>query len=104
MNKYFEAGKIQEFGQPTVKFLAEKLHITPHYLSDMLKEHTGQTAQQHIHNALIEQIKALLTMTNMSISEIAYQLGFDYPQSLNKLFKKKTAVSPTSFRKSFNPN
>ena len=102
--RYWEDDKMLLLGQPTVKYLADELHVSAHYLSDMLRELTGQSAQQHIHNELIERIKILLTTTNLSVSEIAYQLGFEYPQSLNKLFKKKTAVSPTDFRKSFNPN
>ncbi len=68
----------------------------------MLRSITGQTTQQHIHNKLIEKAKELLTTTNLSVSEIAYYLGFEYPQSFNKLFKKKTDISPLEFRQSFN--
>jgi AraC family transcriptional activator of pobA len=78
------------------------LHITPHYLSDVLRSLTGQNAQQHIHEKLVEQAKEYLSTTSLSVAEIAYQLGFDYPQSFNKLFKKKTNVSPLAFRRSFN--
>lgn len=104
LDEYWESDKITSLGQPTVKYLAQELHVSAHYLSDMLRELTCQSAQQHIHNALIERVKILLTNTNLSISEIAYQMGFEYPQSLNKLFKKKTALSPTGFRNSFNTN
>lgn len=89
-------------GLPTVQFISEQLNVSPNYLSDMLRSITGQTTQQHIHNRLIEKAKELLTTTNLSVSEIAYQLGFEFPQSFNKLFKKKTEVSPLEFRQSFN--
>lgn len=87
---------------PTVNYLAKELNITPAYLSDLLKNFTGQTAQQHIHEKLIEKSKELLSTTNLSVSEIAYQLGFEYSQSFNKLFKNKTNFSPLEFRQSFN--
>lgn len=88
--------------KPTVQYFAEKLSVSPHYLNDMLKNSTGQTTQQHIHNKLIEKAKELLSTTTLSVSEIAYQLGFEYPQSFNKLFKNKTEMSPLEFRQSFN--
>jgi AraC-like DNA-binding protein len=89
-------------GLPTVQSLAEKLHVSPSYLSDMLRELTGQNAQHHIHNFLIEEAKELLSTTKLSTSEIAYQLGFEYPQSFSRLFKQKTDFSPSGFRNSFN--
>jgi len=101
LNDYFNEN-IAETGLPTVQFVAQQLNLSPDYLSDMLRSITGQTTQQHIHNKLIDKSKELLTTTSLSISEIAYQLGFDYPQSFNKLFKKKTDVSPSEFRQSFN--
>jgi len=82
--------------------LADKLNISPQYLSDMLRQHTGQTALQHIHDKVIEKAKELLTTTDLSVSEIAYQLGFEYSQSFSKLFKSKTNFSPLEFRHSFN--
>lgn len=87
---------------PTVKGVALKLNVSADYLSDMLRTHTGQNTQQHIHNKLIEKAKIILSTTNLTIAEIAYQLGFDYPQSFNKIFKRKTNVSPLEFRQSFN--
>lgn len=87
---------------PTVQYVANELNLTPAYLSDLLKNLTGQTAQQHIHEKLIEKAKELLSTTNLSVSEIAYSLGFEFPQSFNKLFKNKTNVSPLEFRQSFN--
>ncbi|OQP64066.1 AraC family transcriptional regulator [Niastella vici] len=89
-------------GLPTVQYLAEQLNVSPHYLSDMLRTLTGQNAQQHIHEKLIEKAKELLSTTNLSVAEVAYQLGFEHPQSFNKLFKRKTDQSPLEFRQSFN--
>lgn len=91
-----------EKGLPTVLYISEKLNISPNYLSDMLRSLTGQSTQQHIHDKLIEKAKELITTTSLSVSEIAYQLGFEYPQSFSKLFKNKTSVSPLEFRQSFN--
>lgn len=89
-------------GIPTVQFLAKTLNISPSYLSDMLRSLTGQNAQQHIHNKLIEKAKEKISTTSLSISEIAYELGFEHPSSFNKLFKSKTNLSPLEFRRSFN--
>lgn len=83
---------------PTVNYLAEKVHLSPAYLSDMLKSYTGLSAQQHIHESVINKAKELLTVSELSISQIAYELGFQHPQSFNKLFKKKTALTPLKFR------
>ena len=99
LKNYFETVPTQ---LPTVQFVAEQLNVTPSYLSDLLKNLTGLTAQQHIHKKLIEKAKELLTTTNLSVSEIAYQLGFEFPQSFNKLFKKKTEITPLEFKNSFN--
>jgi len=87
---------------PTVRELAAGLNVSPSYLSDMLRSQTGQNAQQHIHSKLIEKAKELISTTSLSVSEIAFQLGFEHPQSFHKLFKKKTNLSPLEFRQSFN--
>jgi len=87
---------------PTVEKLANELHVSPAYLSDMLRSLTGQNTQQHIHEKLIEKAKGILTTTNLTVSEIAYQLGFEYPQSFSKLFKAKTHLTPLAYRQSFN--
>ncbi|RYY56057.1 MAG: AraC family transcriptional regulator [Chitinophagaceae bacterium] len=84
---------------PTVQDVAKRLNISPGYLSDMLRSITGQTAQEHIHQKLIEKAKSLLSATDLQVSEVAYQLGFDYPQSFHKLFKSKVKMSPGEFRK-----
>ncbi|HEX9958013.1 MAG TPA: helix-turn-helix transcriptional regulator, partial [Fibrella sp.] len=102
LSDYFNSDKVQEMGLPTVQYISEQLSISPTYLSDMLRSLTGQSAQQHIHNKLIEKAKEILTTTSLSVSEIAYRLGFEYPQSFSKLFKSKTSVSPLEFKHSFN--
>jgi len=102
LDEYFESDKILESGLPTVHFFAEKLNLSPNYLSDMLRSITGQSTQQHIHNKLIEKAKEALSTTNLSVSEIVYQLGFVHPQSFSKLFKSKMNVSPLEYRASFN--
>ncbi|MES2388790.1 MAG: helix-turn-helix domain-containing protein [Bacteroidota bacterium] len=89
-------------GIPTVQYLSEKLNVSPSYLSDMLRSLTGQNTQHIIHQKIIEKAKEKLSATNLSVSEVAYELGFGHPQSFNKLFKAKTNVSPLEFRRSFN--
>lgn len=102
LSAYFSSRKVQELGLPTVHYISNQLNVSPDYLSDMLRTITGQNTQQHIHNKLIEKAKEILSTTNLSVSEIAYNLGFEYPQSFNKLFKNKTDLSPLEFRTSFN--
>jgi AraC family transcriptional activator of pobA len=87
---------------PSVSFFAQKLNLSANYLSDMLRSLTGQSAQQHIQLKLIDKAKELLSSTELSVSEIAYRLGFEYPQSFSKLFKNKTAKTPSQFRATFN--
>lgn len=102
LDEYFKTERLAEKGIPTVQFVAGELHLSPNYLSDMLRVQTGQTTQQHIQNRLIEKAKELLSSTSMSVSEIAYQLGFEHSQSFHRLFKNRTSVSPLEFRQSFN--
>lgn len=87
---------------PTVSDLAFNLNLSPKYLSDCLKQLTGQTVQQHIHDKIIEKAKERLSTTDLTVSEIAYELGFEFPQSFSKLFKAKTNLSPLKFRHLFN--
>lgn len=89
-------------GVPTVQYLSDQLHISPGYLSDMLRLLIGKNAHQYIHEKLIEKAKERLIATELTISEIAYELGFEHPQSFSKLFKTKTSLSPLEFRQSFN--
>lgn len=88
-------------GLPTVGYLAEHVNLSPSYLSDMLRSLTGQNAQQHIHDKLIEKAKEKLSTTSLTVSEVAYALGFEHSQSFSKLFKTKTKLSPLEFRQSF---
>lgn len=102
LDAYFVNDSLAKSGLPTVHYIAESLHITPNYLSGLLKSLTGQSTQQHIHDKLIEKAKEKLSTTNLSISQIAFELGFEHQQSFSKLFKTKTNVSPLEFRQSFN--
>ena len=101
LDNYFTDEKVREFGLPTVKYVSDRLNISPNYLSDMLRSLTGQSTQQHIHDKLIEKAKEILTTTSFSVGETAYKLGFETPQSFSRLFKHKTNVSPLEFRNSF---
>lgn len=98
----FESDTLATKGLPTVQYISESLNVSPGYLSSLLKVLTGQSTQQHIHDKLIEKAKEKLSTTDLSVSEIAYELGFEHPQSFSKLFKTKTNVSPLEFRHSFN--
>ncbi|MBD1391611.1 helix-turn-helix domain-containing protein [Mucilaginibacter glaciei] len=102
LKDYFENDSLMEKGIPSVQHIANALNVSPNYLSGSLKTLTGQSTQQHIHNYLIEKAKQKLSTTALSVSEIAYQLGFEHPQSFSKLFKTKTELSPLEFRASFN--
>jgi AraC-like DNA-binding protein len=98
LNQYFKGSDFSEKGLPTVKDLAEQVHLSPGYLSDLLKKETGKNTQDHIHFHLIEEAKNILLSTDKSVSEIAYSLGFEYPQYFSKLFKAKTGKTPLEFR------
>ena len=100
IDAYFDNGNIT--GLPTVQYVAQSLNISPMYLSSMLKSLTGLTTQQHIHEKLIEKAKEKLSTTELTVSQIAFELGFEHSQSFSKLFKSKTNVSPLAFRSSFN--
>lgn len=102
LDDYFKNEKLILNGIPTVHSIADQLHLTANYLSDMLRIQTGQTTQQHIQKRLIEKAKEMLSTTELSVSEIAYHLGFEHPQSFHRLFKNRTSVSPLEFRASFN--
>ncbi|HAS44519.1 MAG TPA: AraC family transcriptional regulator [Microscillaceae bacterium] len=97
---YFNSEQAVEEGIPTVKYCAEQVNLSPNYLSDLLKKETGKNTQEHIHFHLIEKAKNLLLNSNVSVGEIAYQLGFEYPQYFGNLFKKKTGMSPNKYRSS----
>nr|AGU09768.1 Helix-turn-helix domain [uncultured organism] len=101
LNGYFDRDSFEK-GLLTVHHIAEAMNLSPNYLSDLLRVHTGQNTQQHIHEKLISKAKEKLSTTELSVSEIAYQLGFEHSQSFSTLFKKKTNKSPLEFRQSFN--
>ena len=101
LDEHFSNNAPMTKGIPTVQHLADQLHLSSHYLSDMLRSLTGLNAQQHIHQKLIEIAKGKLSATTLSVSEVAYQLGFEHPQSFSALFKTKTGLTPLAFRRSF---
>lgn len=98
LKAYFESEEKRNEGMPTVKDLASKVNLSSGYLSDLLKKETGLHAQDHIHYFMIEQAKNILLQTNQSVSEIAYSLGFEYPQYFSRLFKQKTGKTPLEYR------
>ena len=102
LNTYFDSGNMVEKGLPSVQFVADHLNLSPTYLSSLLKSLTGQSTQQHIHEKLIAKAKEKLSTTQLSVSEIAYELGFEHPQSFSKLFKNKVKLTPLEFRTGFN--
>lgn len=102
LTKHFQNEQSTSQGIPTVQSIADQLNISPSYLSDMLRILTGKNTQQHIHDKLIEKAKEMLSTTSLSVSEVAFALGFEHSQSFNKFFKVKTKISPLEFRRSFN--
>ena len=102
LTDYFNSDDLVTKGLPSVQYISETLNVSASYLSGLLKLLTGQSTQQHIHEKLINKAKEKLSTSNLSVSEIAYELGFEHPQSFSKLFKTKTSLSPLEFRKSFN--
>ena len=102
LTAYFNSDNLVKKGLPSVQYIAGSLNVSPGYLSGLLKMLTGQSTQQHIHDKLIDKAKEKLSTTGLSVSEIAYGLGFEHPQSFSKLFKTKTNFSPLEYRQSFN--
>jgi len=102
LNGYFDQDDLIINGLPTVQYISEKLNVSPNYLRGLLKSLTGLNTQQHIHEKLIQKAKEKLSTTDLSVGEIAYELGFEHSQSFSKLFKTKTKLSPLEFRQSFN--
>lgn len=102
LDEWFDPNGKMQHSLPSTQDIADHLKVSPRYLSDMLKSLTGQTTQQRIHSRLIEKAKDMLTTSTLSIAEIAYSLGFEHPQSFNKLFKQKNNQSPLEFRRLFN--
>ncbi len=97
MKTYFESGQLQEKGIPSLAQLADKMSVSQRYLSDSLKKETGKTTTEHLQLYLIDEAKNILLKPNKSISEVAYELGFEYPQYFSRLFKKKEGLSPSEY-------
>lgn len=98
LKSFFRSEKGRESGLPTVKYLADQVHLSASYLSDLLKKETGMNAQDLIHYYVMEEAKSILLNTDKSVGEIAYALGFEYPQYFSKLFKQKTGQTPVEYR------
>lgn len=96
--EYYQTDKVADLGIPSVSFCASELHLSPNYLSDLLKKETGKTAQEHIHLFIIERAKNNLLNSSHSIGEIGFALGFEYPQHFSNLFKSRTGLSPREYR------
>jgi AraC-like DNA-binding protein len=98
LKDYFSQQTLIETGLPAVTWFASKLNLSPSYLSDLLQKFTGKSTVEHIHLELVEKAKSLLWGTENSISEIAYELGFEHPSHFTKVFKAKTGKSPSGYR------
>ena len=104
LSEYFESGQLQEKGIPSIEQIANDLSVSQRYLSDTLKKETGKTTTEHLHLHLIDEAKNILLQPNKSISEVAYELGFEYPPYFSRLFKKKEGISPTEYREKYKLN
>jgi AraC-like DNA-binding protein len=98
LNNYFQSRQTQNFGLPSVAYCAEQLNLSANYFGDLIKKETGKSAQEYIQNKVIEIAKERIFDTNKSISEVAYELGFKYPQHFNRLFKQKVGFTPNDYR------
>ncbi|MDJ1498439.1 helix-turn-helix transcriptional regulator [Cytophagaceae bacterium DM2B3-1] len=101
LTAYFKSDDLANKGMPSIQYISEQLHISPNYLSRLLKTLTGQSTKQFVHDKLMDLAKEKLSTTDQTVNEIAYALGFEHPQSFSKLFKSKTKLSPLEFRHSF---
>jgi AraC-like DNA-binding protein len=104
LRDYFESGQLQEKGIPGIEQIADELSVSQRYLSDTLKKETGKTTTEHLQLHLINEAKNILLQPNKSISEVAYELGFEYPPYFSRLFKKKEGISPTEYREKYKMN
>lgn len=95
---YFNSDKPLNVGLPSVAFCAEELNLSPNYFGDLIRKETGKTAQEYIQAKVIDMAKERIFDVDKSISEIAYELGFKYPQHFSRLFKQKTGVTPVEYR------
>lgn len=104
LDKYFESGQLEEKGVPSIEDLAQELSVSQRYLSDTLKNQTGKTSTEHVQLYLIDEAKNILLKPNKSIAEVAYELGFEYPQYFSRLFKKMEGLSPSEYRSKYMMN
>ncbi|MEN8956721.1 MAG: helix-turn-helix transcriptional regulator [Flavobacteriales bacterium] len=104
LSQYFESGQLQENGIPSIEHIADTMSVSQRYLSDTLKKETGKTTTEHIQLYLIDEAKNILLQPNKSISEVAYELGFEYPPYFSRLFKKTEGISPSQYRAKFKLN
>lgn len=104
LENYFQSGKLQENGIPSIEQIANKMAVTQRYLSDTLKKETGKTTTEHLQLYLIDEAKNILLKPNKSIADVAYELGFEYPQYFSRLFKKKEGISPTEYIEKYKLN
>lgn len=104
LSVYFDSGQLQEKGIPSIEQIADKLMVSQRYLSDTLKKETGKTSTEHLQLYLIDEAKNILLNPNKTISEVAYELGFEYPPYFSRLFKKKEGISPTEYREKYKMN
>ncbi|MGD1845574.1 MAG: helix-turn-helix domain-containing protein [Salibacteraceae bacterium] len=98
LKAYYQKGQLAEYGSPSIQYLADKVHLSASYLSDLLKKETGRSAKDHINDFLVEKAKDLLLGSGDSVAEIAYSLGFNYPHYFSRLFKVKTGLTPQKYR------
>lgn len=99
LKNYYQSGQLVENGPPTVQYFAEKIQLSPNYLSDLLKKETGRSAKHHVNEFLVGKAKNMLLISTGSVSEIAYSLGFNYPHYFSRLFKSKTGMTPQEYRR-----
>ena len=104
LSEYFESGQLQEKGIPSIEQIADTMLVSQRYLSDTLKKETGKTTTEHLHLHLIDEAKNILLQPNKNISEVAYELGFEYPPYFSRLFKKKEGISPSEYREKYKLN
>ncbi|QIE58755.1 helix-turn-helix transcriptional regulator [Rasiella rasia] len=104
LEAYFESGQLKENGVPSIEKIANEMSVSQRYLSDTLKKETGKSTTEHLQLYLINEAKNILLKPNKSISEVAYELGFEYPQYFSRLFKKKEGISPSAFRELYKMN
>lgn len=104
LEEYFDSGQLKENGIPSIEQIADQLSVSQRYLSDTLKKETGKTSTEHLQLYLIDEAKNILLDPQKTVSEVAYELGFEYPPYFSRLFKKKEGISPTEYREKYKMN